>query len=389
VNCTKSLTGFSSAAELVARARELTGLEKFYSDSYREGLELATAEYARCKTLTPIGRAFQEQLLVQALSQRLKIDDWLARHPEAAAEPVKEPVFIVGLPRTGTTLLVNLLALDPRRRPFFTWESDNAVPPPEAAHMQDDPRIAQKRAALQEAERNGLMLPHFELAEDPSEEWFLLFEDFKAIAVDHVADVPGYGDWFYHRADMLPALRHHKRALQLLQSRAPGRWLLKHPSHVLHLDALFAIYPDAKAIVLHRDPLLVVAAYCSLLRYSRQLLMGESVDLKQLGAQYLPMLVLHADRLVEYRHAHPRAPFHDLHYHEFKADPLGEIRRIYAFLSEELTPAIEEQMRRYLAVRPEQPFGKHDYTLEEFHLERRRVRELFRRYASTYDVRLG
>lgn len=382
------MNGIASASDLVVKATQITGLTRFHSDSYREGLELAVAEYSRCGTLTPKGRKHFERRSIHYLSQRLQIDDWLDQHPEAANAPVKAPVFIVGLPRTGSTLLVNLMALDPCRRPLWAWEIENVLPPPQASHMHDDPRIAEKLAVQDHMLKNGMVIPHFELADDPAECLFLLAEDFKSISLEHVAHVPGYRDWLYNHADMVPAYEHHKRALQVLQSSAPGRWLLKLPSHTLALDALFKVYPDARMIVPHRDPLDVVGSYCSVFRHTRAIFFDEKVPLNALGEQYLPQLVAHADRLMAYRDAHPQAPFHDLHYHDFKADPIGEIRRIYAFLGDELSPGLERKMLSKLAERPEQPFGRHDYSLEEFQLDPADVRERFGRYIEHYGVRL-
>lgn len=379
------MSGFMSVSELVAKALALSGVERIYGDSFREGLELMVAEYARCD-LPPQGRAFKEHQMIHAMSQRFKIDDWIEHHPEVLDTPVKAPVFILGLPRAGTTLLVNLMGLDPLRRPLWAWECDDEIPPPEAAHMLDDPRIAKKRAALKQAEKMGMVIPHFELAEDPAEDYPLLYQDFKALAVEHMGDFPVLRDWLYNRTDMLTAYRHHKRVLQVLQSRAPGQWLLKLPAHALNLESLFAVYPDARIIVTHRNPLVVVASYCSVLRHARQVLQGETVDLKQMGEQFLPQMAAHAYRMMAYRDAHPEVQFHDVHYRDFKKDPIGEVRRAYRFLGDELTPELERKMVDYIAARPEQPFGQHGYSLEEFHLDPDHVRELFRNYSERYGV---
>lgn len=371
--------------DLVQAARDQTGLSRFSCDSYQEGLELLVQGYNRSETLTPIGRQILEGLLVHALSERLRIDDWHERHPEAALTAVPAPVFIVGVPRTGTTLLANLLGMDPRRRMMRLWESDAALPPPESATLQTDPRIARKKAMLDQMIQAGAMLPHFEGAEDPAEDWFALNQDFKTIALEHTAYSPAFNEWYYQHADFVPAYRHHRRVLQLLQWRAPGRWMLKLPSHVLNLPALLAVYPDARFITLHRDPLLAVASYCSLSRIARRSFHSE-VDPHQVGEQLLPQVVAHANRLMAYRDAHPETPFLDLHYEEFKREPLAVIRRVYAYLGETLTPEIEQTMRTHLAEHPEQPFGQHRYSLEEFGFDRRRVAALFSDYGARYGI---
>lgn len=371
--------------DLVQTAQDQTGVSRFACDSYQDGLDLLVQGYNRCETLTPFGRLMLEVMLVQALSERLRIDDWHERNPQAALEAVTAPVFIVGVPRTGTTLLANLLGLDPRWRALRLWESDAALPPPEAATFRTDPRIARKKTLLDQQIQAGAMLPHFEGAEDPAEDWFLLGQDFKTLTMEHPISNQGFNEWYYQHADFVPAYRHHRRVLQLLQSRAPGRWLLKLPSHVLNLAALLEVYPDARFITLHRDPLKAVGSYCSLARIGRKSFHSE-VDPHQIGAQLLPQLVEHACRLMAFRDAHPETPFLDLQYQEFKKDPLAVIRCVYGFLGEDLTPELEQVMREHLAQHPEQPFGKHHYTLEEFGFDQRRIRALFSDYGARYDI---
>lgn len=372
-------------SEIIEAAKSATGLRKFHSESFREGLDLLIEGYDQTRGLTLGGRQMLEQRLVSLLSQRLKIDDWLQRHPAALTRPITQPVFILGVPRTGTTLMANLLGLDLRHRMLWSWESDNAVPPVEAGHLHDDPRIAAKREQLQAAVAAGFLLPHFEDAEDPAECIHLMAQDMKCLSLEHMNDFAPYRDWLYQRADKVAAYQVHKRALQLMQFNESGRWILKLPSHALNLDALFSVYPDAKAIVLHRNPLVALASYCSLVRHGMPLFYSH-FDLKNIGARIYPQIVAHAERLMKYRDEHPDAPFLDLHYDAFKRGPVDTIRKIYAYLNEEFSADIEQKILAYLARRPEQQFGKHDYSLEEFGLDRAHLIELFKPYGERYGV---
>lgn len=372
-------------AEVIAAAKAAAGIEAFHSESFREGLALVIESYDNTPSLTARGRQLLEYRLVGLLSQRLKIDDWLQRHPAALTRPIEKPAFILGVPRTGTTLLANLLGLDPQHRMLWSWESDNAVPPVAVGHLLDDPRIATKRKQLETAVAAGFLLPHFEDAQDPAECIHLMAQDMKCLSLEHMMDYPPYRDWLYNRADMVAAYRVHQRELQLLQFNVAGRWILKLPSHALNLEALFTVYPDAKGIVLHRNPLIALASYCSLLRHGLSLF-HERVDLKSIGAWIYPQVLAHAQRLMEYRDRNPRAAFLDLRYDDFKHDPVATIRHIYDYLEEDLTAPVEQVINEHLAHSPEQPFGKHDYTLEEFGLNRAQMIELFKSYGDRYEL---
>jgi hypothetical protein len=145
------------------------------------------------------------------------------------------------------------------------------------------------------------------------------------------------------------------------------------------------VYPDAKAIVLHRNPLIALASYCSLVRHGL-VLFYRQVDLKKLGAQLYPQILAHAKRMMSYRDKHPDAPFLDLRYDEFKREPIATLHRIYDYLEEELAPPVVQKIADHLAAHPEQPFGKHDYALEEFGLDRAEMIALFKPYGDRYGI---
>lgn len=378
---------FHGADDYIAEARRISGLQTFRSESFRPGLELLTKAVLTSDLLSVAGFEYASRWLVAPLIQRLQIDDWIARHPAIERLPVEKPVFILGLPRTGTTILHALLGVDPRFRIMWGWEHSNCVPPVNGRALHLDPRIQAGHAAVEDIKAAGQITPHFVQAEDPEECIFLMMEDMKALSLEHLVDDAAYRHWLLNDADMIAAYRNHKRALQLMQSDWPGRWMLKLPSHALSVEAIFAVYPDARVVVPHRDPLLAAGSYCSLnLNLKRFVQKPGTVDPLAGGRQFYPTVLAHATRPMAYRDANPDAPFLDVYYHRFKDDPLSEIRRIYAFIDEELTPETEQAMRDFISARPEQVYGKHNYKLEDFGLSSEEVRADFASYIERYDI---
>lgn len=376
-----------TANDYIDEARRISGLERFHSESFREGLDLLAEGITSSDVLSNDGFEYASRWLVAPLIQRLKIDDWIEQHPEIVRVAIERPVFVLGLPRTGTTILHALLGVDPRFRILWNWEHHNCVPPVNGNERNIDPRILAARIAMEGVKAAGQVTPHFVSADEPEECIFLMMQDMKALSQEHVVDNPVYRDWLFNSADMVAAYRNHKRALQLMQSHWPGRWMLKLPSHALSIASIFSVYPDARIIVPHRDPLLAAGSYCSLNSKMRNWLQREgTVDLLALGRQMFPQVVAHATRPMNYRDAHPEAPFLDVFYHRFKGDPLSEIRRIYEFIDEELNAEVEQQMRDFIAAHPEQAYGKHSYKLEDFGIGRGEALFTFKEYIERYDI---
>lgn len=217
--------------EIIEAARARTGLEDRSDAAAIEGLERLLAAYAKEARFTERGAALAHGDLVTAMSVRMQIDDWLARHPELLNRPIESPLFVFGLPRTGTTLLINLLHSDPARRSFLRWEGLAPVPPPQPEELHAGPRY---QAIQDQSEMAAKYMPeivaiHYEDADSPSECQFLMSPSFCSQVYESQADIPSYRQWFLHEADYRPAFRHHKRMLQVLQHHAPGRWTLKNP----------------------------------------------------------------------------------------------------------------------------------------------------------------
>ena len=373
------------ADALVEQAMDATGLDRFDSDSYREGLEVYVADVNRVE-LTEGGRARMGANLVELLSNRLKTTDYLDHRPELLERPVERPLFVFGIPRTGTTLLSNLLACDPARRSPLTWEIDDPVPPPTSETLKTDPRalarLEQERAML--AARPEMGKYYRNSAIYPNECIFYMAHDFKALALESRGRLPAYRDWLFS-TDMISAYRYHKRFLQLLQADAPGVWNLKMPSHALWLDTIRAVYPDARLVWTHRDPFTATGSFCSIISLAHQAFTGR-VDAEWLRENCTYQAALHADRIMDFREREGEGSMVDVHYADLLADPLGTMRRLYAALGDEFTPEAEGAMQAWLDENPQGKFGKHEYKLAQYGLLVEELAPKFERYLSRYDV---
>lgn len=360
-------------------------------DSWREGLGRFLADLDRSKTLRLTARKGIESFAVATLRARFAIDTWLADHPQAAAAPIERPLFILGMPRAGTTLLLNLLRLDPQRRVYWHWEGNREIPPVKTAHLHNDPRIALRVAEVNAALDSGA-LPrnhHVELGDEPTECNWILGQDFKAYPWLVQTIVPNYFEWLMHNADMIAAYRHHARVLRTLQSSAPGAWTLKFPSHAMAIDAILTVYPDARIVMTHRDPIKPVASSCSLCDKILSLNNTE-VDRKALGYQTLTLNVLGARRMLAARDANPAELFHDIHYKAFTRDPMTTIRALYAFEGMTLAANVEQDMLAAISRQnaEREVAGAHRYRLEDYGLSVDGLDQAFGDYAQRFGVEL-
>ncbi len=267
--------------DLVSTACETTGLDDFGGDEWREGLDRLVDALESEADLNELGPLVATSQITAALSTRLRIIDWHTSHPELADQPVAAPVVILGQPRTGTTILFDLLAQDPAFRAPLTWEVSDPLPPPCTATYDTDPRIGVSDAAsgMTESIIPGFAAIHPSGARRAQECVAITVGDFRSLQWSTVFRVPSYTRWLLDEADLTSTYRYHRQFLQVLQSEHPGeRWLLKTPGHQWHLDALFAAYPDATIIHTHRDPLKVLASVSSLMSVLHQLGYRRSVD---------------------------------------------------------------------------------------------------------------
>ncbi len=375
------------ADNFIEQARKATGLDEFDNESFREGLEVYLEDVNNFPP--PEGDALERMKgsIVQALATRLKVDDYLAKRPELLERPVERPLFVFGIPRTGTTLLSNLLAADPARRSPLTWEIDDPVPPATSATLTSDPRAV----ARLEMEKK-MLAAHPEMGKYyrnsaiyPNECMFFIQHDFKALIWQSRGKYEAYRDWLFDEADLTPTYQYHKRFLQLLQADAPGTWNLKMPSHALWLDTLLKIYPDARLVWTHRDPFTATGSFCSLISLAHRTFTG-SVDTQWLGKDCSYQAVVHAERIMDSRDRLGEDRIVDVHYAELMRNPIATMRQLYRDIGDEFTPEAEAAMQAWLDDNPQDKFGRHEYKLDQFGLSLGELEQRFERYLSRYEV---
>jgi hypothetical protein len=374
---------------LVGEAVARTGEEDFGEPSWQEGLDILLDGFRDEARLNDLGVEIAAGGIVDYLATRLAINAWRRDHPEVAGGTVERPIVIVGQPRTGTTILFDLLAQDPALRAPLTWEVDMPVPPPETATYDSDPRIAEVQATLDMADAliPGFSSFHAMGARLAQECVRITAGDFRSMIFPIQYRVPTYNRWLLHEADLASAYRWHRRYLQHLQSRHPvEQWLLKSPAHLWHLDALAAEYPDAFLIQTHRDPLKVIASVSALAAHLRAMASDET-SVSEAAQDYAEDIFLGLDRGMEARdrHTFPPAQIVDVQFAAFMDDPFSTIRQIYAALGRELTEVAETRMRAFLAGNPGDGGGGR-YTFADTGLDAGVLRERSRAYQERFGV---
>ena len=364
------------------------GLADFGDPTFRDGLEVFIDSAATEGELNAIGAAAIEGQVLGNLMNRLRVIDWHSRHPEIARSSVTAPIFLIGLPRTGTTALSHLLSVDPANRSLLGWEANDSAPPPTTATYRTDPRFL---AALEAPDMLGMINPefksiHHDPPDMPLECAVLLGQHFTSLHLATTFDVPSYMEWV-RATDHTNAYLWHRQVLQVLQSECPGRWQLKSPVHLIDPSALAAVYPDARFVLTHRDPANVVASVCSLVRS----LAGTftDVDWSNYIREVWPGVVASLlDNQNAFRDAQIAAgrgdAFVDVAYSALVADPIGTVASIYAELGEEFTSEAESAMRTHSAEHRKDRFGSHSYSLEEWGLDRRELDDRFAPYLTRY-----
>lgn len=374
------------AEQLIEEARLDTGLERFDSDSFRAGLDVYLADLNAGEP-SAAALARLRPNIVQLLSTRLRTTDYLDRRPELLERPVERPVFVFGIPRTGTTLLSNLLATDPARRSPLTWEIENPVPPPTRATLYTDPRaieMLESEKAMLEA-RPEMGKYYRSSAIYPNECVYFMAHDFRTLMLESRCKMLTYRDWLLE-TDMTSAYEYHKRFLQLLQADAPGNWNLKMPSHALWLDTLLKVYPDARLVWTHRDPYTALGSFCSIISLSHRGF-DTGVTPGWIGDNCLYQLQQHVERIMDFRERHGEDRIVDVHYANMVEDPIETMRQLYADLGDDFTPEVEQGMRTWLEANPQNKFGRHEYKLAEFGLSVERAAPVLERYRARYPVR--
>lgn len=369
---------------LIAAAHEQTGLSDLGDMSLMEGLSVLVDALNREAKLSETGSQRWAASITATLANRLKVVGYLSAHPELLEQPIEKPLFVFGLPRTGTTLTINLLGSDPARRCFLRWEAFNTAPPAEKGALRSDPRYFAEQERLEMSLKYvpHISAMHHEDADSSTECQFAMSPTFRSQVYDSQVHIPTYQDWFLN-ADYGPAFRYHKRLMQLLQANNGGRWTFKNPWHPLYLDALTEVYPDAQLVMTHRDPADVVASACSLI-YQVRKMFSDDVDPVACGTTSLRTFDMMIARQDAFRAKHGHEAIHDIQYADQLSDPIGVMKKLYARFDEPF--GAEPEMRAMLGANPQGKHGKHVYRLEDYGLTREGVHAHFKDYTERFGI---
>jgi hypothetical protein len=377
------------AENLIDSARARAGLDDFGEDSWREGFAILVRSLEEDAALNNLGQEIIGGQLIAYLANRLDVERWYRLHPEIDRQEIVAPLFGLGLPRTGSTALSFLVAMDPRRRFLRTWEAGQPCPPPETATEHTDARIAETQAGL---DVQMQMFPDFigmlpTSATGPQECLLLMGLGFRSQVFEGMARIPSYSEWL-QSCEMEPAYQYHRRVLKLLQWRCPPtRWWLKTPSHMLSIEALDRVYPAARFVMTHRDVAAVlpsVAAVMATLSGS----LTDRPDPLYLGTHNTVTWHTALQRLVAFRDRGNEGRFFDIQFGEMQSEPLGAMRRLYEWLGEDLSPDVEKRMTAWWDENARERHGSHRYRAETYGIDFDRVRQQFRFYTDRFEVPL-
>ncbi|MFZ2240042.1 MAG: sulfotransferase [Gordonia amarae] len=365
------------ADDVMDEARASTGLTDFGEDTFREGLERLLASLRDEAHLNAAGEAFLHQRIVGYLGQRLQVEDWYRRHPEIDDTEIVTPLIGLGLPRTGSSALANLLAQDPDVRYIRLWESGRPCPPPSTVTGRD-PRIPEEGDGdVVGSRRHVPMTIH-----GPMECQEIMALDFKSHFFQSLAQIPGYSEWYVSEADLTSTFEYQRRVMKLMQWGEPTReWRLKCPSHILVLDALNQAFPDAWFVMTHRDPtdvlLSVADLYADIIgRFT------DNIDKKYIGRLNVEHWSLGIDRAVRFRENGADDRFYDIDFRSMQTDPIDEVKGLYAWMGTPVTEEFEARMTSWWTHAADRREPSTHADPVEFGIDLDQVRPLFADYVS-------
>lgn len=370
---------------LLAEASRRTGLTNFGDPSFLPPLRGLLRAMDAEAALHAAGRAAQRERVIGILVNRLRTEEHIRCHPEILAEDIRRPFALVGLARTGTTMLQRMIACDPRVLALRWWEARHPAPWADAPADGVDPRIvaAEQEVAAMVATVPEIVAAHPIAAQAPDEEIMLLEHSFFSTNSEAYVNVPTFSAWL-DAQDQTAGYAYLKRLLQLVQwqKRRRGetgtRWVLKTPHHLGFVDLLFTVFPDIQIVQTHRDPIATVPSFASLVHMIRRL-GSEYSEPKEVGRQWGSRLQRAMQRCMAVRQLHePR--FLDIRYDTLLADPMAQVRRIYDFVGMELPPAVARRMRAWAAENARDQRAAHHYTLAEFGFSEEGIRRDFAAY---------
>lgn len=374
-------TDVGTVEDLRASATKACGLDDFGSDddNYLEALSVLLDSFRRDADLTELGSKMHRFFLRNALVARAVSEAAFKQHPQHADVEIRQPIFVTGLPRTGTTALHRLLVADPRHQGLELWLAEFPQPRPPRETWPQNPVFAEldarfKKAHEENPDYTGL---HYMTADEVEECWQLLRQSMHSVSYETLAHLPTYSQWLAEQ-DWIKPYRRHRRNLQLIGlNDTEKRWVLKNPSHLFALDALLQVYPDALVIQCHRPVETIMASMCSLAAHTTagwsNTFVGEVI-----GRDSMETWSRGLRRFNEVRAQHNPDQFYDLDYFEFVKDPISAVENIYRHFGIEFTDEARAAMRRSHDQSREGPRApRHTYSLADYGLTAEQVREQF------------
>ncbi|QIK49382.1 sulfotransferase [Gordonia hongkongensis] len=372
-------TDVGTIEDLHSSATRATGLDDFGDTDYLEPLGILLESYRSEAGLTEMGSKMFRFFLKGALVARLLSEASWTANPGYADVEVTRPIFVTGLPRTGTTALHRLLAADPAHQGVEMWLAEFPQPRPPRDTWSDNPVYQQIQAGFEQhhVENPEFMGLHYMDAGEVEECWQLLRQSVMSISYESLAHIPTYSRWLAQQ-DWTPAYLRHRKNLQLIGLNDPGkRWVLKNPSHLFALDALMAAYPDALVIQTHRPPSTLIASMCSLAEHATP---GWSTTFtgEQVGQDQLELWSRGLREFSTARKRYDPAQFLDIDFTDLRNDPMGTVERVYAALD---TPMSEDARAAVTALDEESRSGarkpQHRYQLADYGLDEATVEAAF------------
>jgi hypothetical protein len=391
--------GHFDVAAVMADAQRKESLDDWGPGEFERPLRVLLADYARAD-LNAIGIHILRSGIVHSLRMRLRAQEWIRRHPEILEERLAAPIVVVGMMRSGTTLLQRLLAADPRFVCAYGWEVVEVAPRLDHRFADVDPRIAisEAREAKSRELAPELFAIHPMYAREAEEEIVFLADAFLSHVPESGAHLPHYRAWldgqdfsaaYDHLHRMLQFLQWQKRQRSSGEDRPPLRWVLKSPAHLGYLDLLRARFPGLHIVHMHRDPRATIASGASL-NATLHAMHADDVDVHRVGTQWLERMGWTNDRAMAVRDGwtDEASLVTDIGFDRAVADPIGQVARVYDAVGLPLTAQAKDAMRRWLKERPRE-LPRPPYGLEDFGLHPKQVDERFTVYNKRFREHIG
>ena len=368
---------------ILAKAAETAG-HAYADDGLTEGLDRLIASTKADARLNAFGKFAFKTLIQRMADARFKVEKAIAERPEILDDPITEPLFIIGMPRSGTSILQALLNQDAAHRSPLSWECLLPHPAPTPESYRDNDRIDTIRTEFDQLFKlvPDFRKKHYMEADSPQEcvgVMALNFTSFQYMAQAYLAD---YSEWFLETADQAANFRWHRRFLQFLQSGGvrTSRWLLKSPVHLMRLQALFDVYPDARIIMTHRHPAYVVPSLASLISSTRSLYSNHEA-VERSGHEQLRLWARYFERFLEDRQRLNREDqIVDVLFDDFVVDQMAVVRQVYDRFGWRLDAGSASRMEAFLRQEAKDKHGKHEYSLEMIGVQPAEIETHYRRY---------